>query len=157
MAKASVEVLSALLRTITRIEKSNEYQWGHMGSCNCGFLAQELTMLKKEEIHSRAMKGYGDWTEQLNDYCPTSGLPMDEVISQMLLAGFDSDDLKHLEKLSAPKILESFPLAERNLKHNQKTDVILYLKAWAQLVEQELLANLQLPDLEMQNSVPVQR
>jgi hypothetical protein len=157
MAKASIEVLTALLGTISRIEQSNDYQWGHMGSCNCGFLAQELTALKKEEIHSRAMKGFGDWTEQLNDYCPTSGLPMDEVISQMLLAGFDSDDLKHLEKLSSPKILQSFPLEQRNLKHNQKADVIRYLKAWAYQVEQELISKVQLPEFEIQNSIPVQR
>ncbi len=46
------------------------------------------------------MQRYGDWNEQLNDYCPTSGFPMDELISEMMNFGFDRDDLKNLERLS---------------------------------------------------------
>ncbi len=158
MAKASNEVLNALVNTIDRIEKSRDYQWGHMGSCNCGFLAQELTSLKKEEIHAKAMEGHGDWNEQLTDYCPTSGLPMDDVISQMLAAGFDSDDLKHLEKLSSPEILEVIPLAERNLRHNNKADVIKYIKVWADQIEQKLLLEVELSELnEMIILAPVER
>jgi hypothetical protein len=34
-----------------------------MGACNCGFLAQEITHLRKAEIHSRAMQSTGDWNE----------------------------------------------------------------------------------------------
>src|SRR5438128_9461979 len=98
MARASFSVLTALKNTINRIENSNNYQWGHMGSCNCGFLAQEITHFSKEEIHSRAMQRHGDWNDQLNDYCPTRGLPIDDLISALLAFGFDSDDLKHLEK-----------------------------------------------------------
>jgi hypothetical protein len=147
MAKASLPLLTALQNTITRIEKSTHYQWGHMGSCNCGFLAQEITHLTKEAIHARAMQRYGDWNEQLNDYCPTSGLPMDDVIAEMLNFGFDADDLKHLEKLSDPKILRAIPSAERNLKHNVKTDVIKYLKAWCSVIELQLVDTIEISEL----------
>ncbi|MEO7992140.1 MAG: hypothetical protein ABI663_21490 [Chryseolinea sp.] len=98
-----------------------------MGLCNCGFLAQEITNLRKEEIHTRAMQQHGDWSEQLNDYCPASGLPMDDLISEMIAFGFDSDDLKHLERLSDSEVLRALPLAECNLKQNIKTDVVTYL------------------------------
>lgn len=145
MAKASVEVITILKRTAENISKSKDYQWGHMGSCNCGFLAQEVTHLRKAEIHSRAMRGTGDWNEQLNDYCPTSGLPMDDLISELLAAGFDVDDLKHLEKLSSSEILRTLPVTERNLKHNVKADVVKYLHAWASLLEEQLLAKVSLP------------
>jgi hypothetical protein len=147
MAKASVEVLTILRNTITKLENSNHYQWGHMGLCNCGFLAQEITKLKKEEIHSAAMQQKGDWSEQLNDYCPTSGLPMDDLISEMLDAGFDSADLKHLERLSSPTVLHSLPLQERDLKHNVKAHVIKYLKAWTILIESQLLEVIRLPEI----------
>lgn len=148
MAKASLLLIDAIRKSAKALEQSNEYQWGHMGSCNCGFLAQQVTKLKKDEIHRRAMERYGDWTEQLNDYCPTSGLPLDEVISEMIAFGFDAQDLKHLETLSDPIILRSLPPEQRNLKHNLKKDVVVYMMAWANLLEQELLKSIKLPPLQ---------
>ena len=91
MAKKNLSVVHALRRTAEALRQSSEYQWGHMGSCNCGYLAQQITKLKKNQIHSFAMQRYGDWNEQLNDYCPTSGLPMDDLISEMINFGFDTD------------------------------------------------------------------
>ena len=147
MAKASVDLIVALRNTLRNIEISSDYQWGHMGSCNCGFLARELTKLRKDEIHSRAMQGYGDWSEQLNDYCATSGLPMDDLITKMLSAGLDTDDLKHLERLSSPAILNSLPLEKRNLRHNVKADLMIYLKCWINLMEDQLISDFQLPEI----------
>lgn len=145
MARASFEIIQALRNTARTINQSTTYQWGHMGLCNCGFLAQEITHLRKEQIHTRAMQRHGDWNEQLNDYCSTSGYAMDELISEMLAFGFDRDDLKHLEKLSASRVLHSLPFAERNLKHNVKEDVVKYLFTWAALLESELVDNIRLP------------
>ncbi len=138
MAKATIDVINALRNTASKLEKTDVYQWGHMGLCNCGFLAQEITNFKKEEIHRRAMERTGDWSEQLNDYCSTSGLPMDDLISEMIAFGFDSDDLKHLERLSSKEILQAMPIEERNLHHNIKRDVIKYLKTWAALLEENI-------------------
>jgi hypothetical protein len=154
MATIRLEVISAIRNTAAALARSAEYQWGHMGSCNCGHLAQQITRLRKEEIHSRAMQRYGDWSEQLNDYCPTSGLPMDDLISEMLAFGFDADDLKNLERLSDGKVLRSLPVEKRNLKHNIKADVILYLHAWADLLEQELLNSITLPALQEEKDQP---
>ncbi len=148
MARISAEVIKALRATTEKLEQSNEYQWGHMGSCNCGFLAQEVTHLSKKEIHQRAMMQHGDWSEQLNDYCPTSGLPMDDVISELIAFGFDADDLKHLERLSSPHILQQFPLEKRDLRYNLKKDVIAYLKAWTAILEEQLIQKVTLQDLD---------
>lgn len=147
MAKATVEVIDALRNTAKKLEHNKQYQWGHMGLCNCGFLAQEVTNLSKVEIHTRAMQGHGDWTEQLNDYCPTSGLAMDNLISELIRFGFDADDLMHLEKLSDGKVLSQLPLEKRNLRYNYKKDAIAYLNAWANLLEDELIGNISLSDL----------
>ena len=143
MAKASLEVIDALRNTAKRLEQSNQYQWGHMGLCNCGFLAQEVTKLTKAEIHTRAMQSSGDWNEQLNDYCPTSGLPMDNLISELLALGFDADDLKHLERLSDGRVLQQLPWEKRSLHHNSKKDTVTYMRTWAGLLEEELLGEIQ--------------
>ena len=147
MAKANPELIAAIRRTITRLRKDSPYQWGHMGSCNCGHLAQEITSLSKKEIHARALLSRsGDWNEQLIDYCPTSKLPMDEVISEMLKAGLDREDLMHLEKLSDPAVLQQIP-GHESLQHNKREDVILYLEAWANFLEEQWTQRGQLPSL----------
>ena len=148
MVKASIHLIEALRSTSKNLRRSNDYQWGHMGSCNCGHLAQEITRLSKSEIHSRAMNKYGDWNEQLNDYCPTSGLLMDDLITQMLDFGLDTDDLKHLEKLSDPNVLKQLPKENGRLHHNMKNDVITYINQWADLLEKELLEKIKLPETE---------
>ena len=147
MAKASIELIEALRKTANTLKQSDKYQWGHMGSCNCGFLAQEISKLNRNEIHARAMQRHGDWNEQLNDYCPTSGLPMDDLISSLLRAGLDVDDLKKLEKLSDQKILASLELPQSYLQHNNKDHVITYLLGWADLLEKELIEKIELPGL----------
>ena len=148
MAKASFELIEALRITAGNIESNPIYQWGHMGACNCGFLAQEVTKLTKAEIHRRAMQSYGDWSEHLNDYCPVNGQPFDDVISQLINFGFSIDDLAHLEKLSDPKIVQSIPLAERSLHYNVRQDVVRYLKAWVMILEDELATSVRLDSLE---------
>jgi hypothetical protein len=115
-----------------------------MGSCNCGFLAQEITTLTKAEIHQRAMARHGDWHEQLNEYCPTSGLPIDDAISEMIRAGLDPQDLQQLERLNKPEVLNALPADKRYLRHNQRDDVVLYLHTWADLMEKELLDGIKL-------------
>jgi hypothetical protein len=148
MAQRTLAVIQALRDTAQRLATQAPYQWGHMGSCNCGHLAQTVTQLTKAEIHARAMQRYGDWERQLTDYCPTSGLPIDQTIDEMLAAGFTRTDLSHLERLSDPAIRMAIPFERRDaLRHNQRDDVVLYLRTWAGLLEDELLATIKLPHL----------
>lgn len=136
MASPTLKIVSVLRQTADRVLQSSDYQWGHMGACNCGHLAQVITMRNKAEIHKRAMLGIGDWTEQLNGYCSTSGMAFDEVVSEMLGLGFDVADLQHLERLSDKKVLERMPF-NTTLKYNIKEDVALYLTLWSDLVEEQ--------------------
>jgi hypothetical protein len=139
MAKASIEIIQALRSTADKLQKASDYQWGHMGSCNCGFLARQLTHLSKHQIHSRAMQRYGDWNEQLNDYCPSSGLLMDDLITNLVKVGFRIEDLKNLEMLSDQAVVKSLPEGRKHLRKNVKSDVIEYLNAWANLLVKELI------------------
>lgn len=148
MATVSMQLIEALRNTSQTLANSTHYQWGHMGACNCGFLAQEITKQRKEEIHAKAMERFGDWTEQLNDYCPTSGLLFDDLVSELVAFGFNVDDLKHLERLSDGAVLRTLPIEKRNLRHNHKADVVTYLRAWADLLEIRLLDTITLPEFK---------
>lgn len=139
MAKANPKLIEALQKTIQKLENGEKYQWGHMGSCNCGHLAQELTNLSKAEIHEYAlMTRSGDWADQVSAFCANSGLHMDIIIDEMLRHGLTRQDLIHLERLSDQKILRRLPMEERYLKHNKKDDVIKYFKTWLEVLEEEL-------------------
>jgi hypothetical protein len=145
-SRVSFQLIEALRATAHRLATEAPYQWGHMGSCNCGHLAQTITSLTKAEIHARALQRYGDWERQLVDYCPTSGLPFDQTIDEMLALGFSREDLTQLEKLGDPAVRHAIPFERRNtLRHNQRDDVVLYLRTWADLLTQQLMAAVELP------------
>jgi hypothetical protein len=148
MAQASRFLVEAIRSTAQKINDSEKYMWGHMGSCNCGNLAQELSSFTKEDIHNFAMQGRGDWREQLEEYCPTSQMPIDMLIASMLQKGLTTSDLQHLEWLSDPKVKAKMPFERRNaLQHNVKVDVVYYLKIWANILEEELYDDIKI-DLE---------
>jgi hypothetical protein len=147
MAHPSLSVVQALRTTARRLEAATglkAYQWGHMGSCNCGHLAQTVCHLDPAVIHQRALlTRHGDWDDQLNDYCPHSGLPLDDVIDQMLDAGFTRADLAHLERLADPAVRAVLgPVRANAMRHNNRADVVLYLRTWADQLEASLLATL---------------
>lgn len=149
-SRISRPLIQALRDTAYQLTAEAPYQWGHMGSCNCGHLAQTITSLTKAEIHARALQRYGDWERQLVDYCPTSGLPFDQTIDEMLALGFSRQDLTYLEKLGDPAVRAAIPFERRNaLRHNQRDDVVLYLRTWADLLEERLLAPVALASKEL--------
>ena len=144
MAQPTLKIVEALRKTAKQLENGNRYEWGHMGSCNCGNLAQTITNFSRAEIQKYALEKRGDWSEQLIDYCPTSGLPMDLIIQKMVDFGFSKQDLRHLEWLSDADILNKIGVSYLN--RNLKSDTILYLKSWANLLEDQLIETINLPD-----------
>jgi hypothetical protein len=142
MAISNPELIFALQKTVDKLKNGAAYEWGHMGSCNCGNLAQELIFMTKDEIHRHAMTRSGDWNDQLLEYCPSSGYPMDLMIAKLLEKGLRIEDLRHLEKLSDPAILSQIPFERRiQMKKNSREDVILYLEKWTEIMENQWLEN----------------
>jgi hypothetical protein len=131
--------IDLLRKTAARLAGSEHYAWGHMGSCNCGHLAQEVTELSKAEIHAYAMQRYGDWSTQVREYCPSSGLPIDWIIEQLLAAGFTTRELHELEYLENDQVLKFLPGGKRWLVRNKRDDVVAYLQAWADMLAAEQL------------------
>ena len=147
MANPSLKIIDALRKTAHQLQNGNRYEWGHMGSCNCGNLAQTITTFSRAEIQKYALEKRGDWSEQLIDYCPTSGFPMDMIIEKMIDFGFTKQDLNHLEWLSDATVLAE--IGVNNLDRNLKANTIIYLESWANLLENNLLKSIKLPDLNV--------
>ena len=119
MARANRQLIWALKKTAARLKQGVAYQWGHLGACNCGHLAQTLTDRSKREIHEAALARVGDWGEVSEKYCETSGMAIDTIITEMLGAGLALEDIEHLEKIliHGPETL-SLPMVAAITKHN---------------------------------------
>jgi hypothetical protein len=129
-------LIDALLRTAARLETGVDYQWGHQGACNCGHLAQTITQLSPAQIHAAAIRrAVEDWGEQAREYCPGSGFPMDYILSRILALGVTAEDIGRLERLSDPRVVQR--LGRNDLRHNQREDVIAYMRAWAALLAED--------------------
>lgn len=141
MANASSELIQAFRETAGRLRSGAAYSWGHHGACNCGNLLQVLTPLTEKEILTFAHTGTGEWTELAQEYCPTSGAPVDLLISRLEQAGLTPTDIHHIEYLSDRAVLEQLPGGFRWLKRNVREDVILYFEAYARLLELQVQKN----------------
>ncbi len=153
MARANFKLINAIREAASKIETGSDYQWGHMGGCNCGHLAQELTPFTKREIHEYAMRRSGDWTDQVQDFCSTSQMPMDEVIATMMESGLERKDMVELERLKNHEVRLFMGEKGKTLSHNIKQDVVDYMKAWAVMLELQLIDDIQLPKQLMRHSV----
>lgn len=138
MARPSLVLIDALRATVARLVAGSAYQWGHHGQCNCGHLVQTVCKLPPGRIHQLALERDGDWEALANAYCPTSGLLIDDVISELIALGLTTDDLAHLEKLDDAEVLAALPGGHRWLRRNDRDDLVAYLAAWADLLEAQL-------------------
>lgn len=136
MARPTPALIAALRETARRLRGGAPYSWSLLGSCNCGHLAQTVTRLTSVQIQARALENAGDWTEQALAYCPSSGLPMDDVFADLMQIGLTRADVAHLEKLSDPDVLARISETELPLRHNRRDDVVRYLAAWADLLDE---------------------
>lgn len=139
MARATPILIEKLREAAANIENAGDYNWGHIGRCNCGHLVQCLTDFSAKEIFAMARKNYVDeWTEFANDYCPNDGTSVDQLMDVLIAHGFELKDIHHLEYLSNPRVLNAIPGSPKYLEKGKPRNAALYMRTWASLLELEL-------------------
>jgi hypothetical protein len=136
MARPSLALIHALRTTATRLAQGSPYKWSDFACCNCGHLAQSVTQLSAREIYEAAFLRTGDWGEQAREFCASSGYPIDFVLSRLFELGLTAEDVHNLERLSDDRVLRELSVPE--LRYTRRDDVVLYLNAWARLLERQL-------------------
>jgi len=144
MAKPSIELIEALRTTAQRLQDGAHYSWGHHGACNCGNLLQVITSMTEGEILRCAQTGIGEWTELSEEYCPDTNATLNSIKSQLEQAGLTPVDVHNIEYLTDRAVLRELPGGFRWLKRNVREDVILYFETFANLLEEQLIASLDL-------------
>lgn len=156
MAYPTLALIGALRETAKRLEEGAQYAWGNHGSCNCGNLLQVITDLTKEEILTYAHTGIGEWTELAEEYCGVTDAPISLLLKKLQDTGLTPTDIHNLEYLEDRTVLNALPGGFRWLKRNQRADVILYFRTYADLLEEQLIEQIPLPSFEIKKeSQPV--
>jgi len=147
MAHANQELIEALRETARRLRNGAVYAWGNHGACNCGNLVQVIGGLSREEILRHAQTGIGEWTELAEEHCEVTEAPVHLLISRLQQVGLTPSDIHHLEYLDDMNVLQQLPGGFRWLRRNQREDVILYFETFADLLEEQLLSAISIPEL----------
>ncbi|NME70004.1 hypothetical protein [Flammeovirga aprica] len=140
MAKPNLLLINKLREAASNIASGKDYNWGHVGKCNCGHLVQAITPMDSKDIYYTAQRQKLDeWSEFAHDYCPASGMPVDDMIDTLLDAGLEVQDIPHLEYLSNTRVLSALPGGFRYLQKGNREDAITYMETWADVLEEELV------------------
>lgn len=138
MATPTIELISALRETATKLRNGAHYAWGHHGACNCGNLLQTVTSLTEGEILRYAHNGTGEWTELAEEFCPVTNAPLTLLLTRLQEIGLTPSDIHHIEYLTDKEVLKHLEGGFRWLKRNKKEDAIAYFEAFANLLEEKL-------------------
>jgi hypothetical protein len=138
MAHPNRFLIASLRETAHRLENGAHYAWGNHGSCNCGNLLQVVSNQSGKEILRQAHTGIGEWTELAEEYCGITLLPADQLVGELMSTGLTPSDIHNIEYLEDREVLERLPGGFRWLRRNQREDVILYFRAFADLLEEKL-------------------
>lgn len=140
MASSNPELINALRETAKRLDSGARYEWGHMARCNCGHLVQTITGMTDSEISCAVNHQLTEWTEHAESFCAGTGYQVDDVFRELGSLGFDHEDVMRLENLSDKRVLSRLPNGQRYLRRNQVSDVSLYMRTMAQVLEDEALS-----------------
>lgn len=156
MARPTPTLISALRTTADAIENREVfYNWLEGEHCNCGLLVR--TLLDGETgsgrslhacQHVRRAGAAGAWSYfslslAESDYsrCPVSERTAAEMASTLNAAGLEQKDFHGLEALYDEDIRRRAGLPKRrsdHCDHNAPSAVVAYMRAWADMLEEEL-------------------
>jgi hypothetical protein len=131
------------------LKNGADYAWGNHGTCNCGNLLQSVTKLTKGEILQYAQAGIGEWTELAVEYCGETNVPVNLLIHSLQKIGLTPTDIHNIEYLEDREVLNALPCGFRWLKRNVREDVILYFETFAEVLEEKLVMNVEIPYKEL--------
>jgi len=154
MNTPTLEFATVLRKTAKRLEQGADYNWCHMGRCNCGHIAQTVTSLSPAKIHEMALLKSGDWRDQSIEHCTSTGYTIDHIIETILSFGLTRQDLAHIERLSDNRVLNRMDVERRiHLDYRNREDVIHYMRTWANLIEETLLESVEIQETLLEDTI----
>lgn len=130
-------LINALTKSVEFLERLDYwYAWTDSASCNCGILAQQIMNCNGSELRKDIDTSHGLWSDGARyfEQCRKTGVPINIIFQKFYEIGLTSKDIIQLENLSNKKIIRKAKL-ENNLKIGDKDNLIKYMKAWIELLQ----------------------
>ena len=135
-----IETLYAALEAL----KNNkiEYLWKEQPSCNCGIIAQCVSILPREiDGLQTALIGKTDlftWSNYIEFHCTSTGEPLHYIFEKLFEIGLTKEDICDLEYLRNKDILKraNIDIYSQYPYYEDKTNLIKYIAAWIAILEE---------------------
>ncbi|MGA0059943.1 MAG: hypothetical protein ACO3RU_10180, partial [Planctomycetota bacterium] len=125
---ANLRLAFALRKTADRLADGARYEWGHVGRCNCGHVAQTLTDFDDRQILRIFGQDLSEWTEHARNRCADTNRDLVALFDVLHTAGMSHEDVLHLENLSDPRILARMPDGDRDLQRCQQLRFLAFIE-----------------------------
>jgi hypothetical protein len=80
----------------------------------------------------------GAWEPENVGACSATGTPLDAVLDRLYELGLTPDDVRNLERLGDSVVRRRLGTNTEHFAHHERDNVVKYLRAWADLLEEEL-------------------
>jgi hypothetical protein len=87
---------------------------------------------------SRPALDEGAWEPDDLGVCPVSELNMTQIFAELGAWGLTARDVESLERLDDPEVRRNLGTHTRDFLRSDRTNVILYMRAWANVLEERL-------------------
>lgn len=157
----NTKLITALRTAASALDAGTfHYNWFRPESCNCGVVVCSLLGKSVSQLQYQLPTPLYDkgpsWKVLVGQYCPVTGIPENEIFRELMKCGLTQRDITSLETLSdasviarmgdlgtwAPKRkwyqLRSPSMRPRTkLDYGNQKDAANYMRAWAQLLEEQ--------------------
>lgn len=133
MARPTLELIEALRNTADKIESGEwEFKWLNSESCNCGLLVRSIL--------GEPVSINGSWNSALNYpeatcFFTETGMKNEEIFSKLRSVGLTDTDLRGLELFEHSEVLER--AEAEDLYYEDPEDVVIYMRTWADILEEK--------------------
>jgi hypothetical protein len=87
---------------------------------------------------SRPAIDEGAWEPEDLGVCSVSELRMTQVFAELAAWGLEARDVESLERLDDPEVRRRLGRHTQDFLHSDRSNVILYMRAWADVLEERL-------------------
>ena len=94
--------------------------------------------LPEPDFGDRPALDEGAWEPENIGACTVTGTPLDRVLDQLYAIGMTETDVQCLERLSDARVRRRLGANQKEYLHYERANVVAYLRAWSDLLSEEL-------------------
>ncbi len=153
--------LASSLRRVAELLRNGQvsYEWSKADQCNMGLVARASLGLSRNQFNKleKPVNDIAGWDERAEAHCPITGIPELKLFRVLHDVGFRFEDYHEVEGLSNPDVCDRIKrdgrfveqserrnwwgrkmpaVVQRKIQYDEEQSLIVYLEAWAAMIEE---------------------